>query len=438
MLGSSHPRPAAPASVPRKRFAIAAAALAASLAIGAAGAPSAAAGSPHRGRPGPAAPHTVVLDGDRLQQIKRQLPHSKPLKAELAVLTAAADAELSTGPWSVLDKAQTPSGGDKHEYLSQAPYLWPTEPKTADNPYGCPYITKDGDRNPDADAISDHAERLSSWTAIADLALAWYYTGDRRYAARAELDIRTWFTNPATAMKPDLLYAQIIPCSTAIRGSGIIDSSEQITGVLDGFALLDSGAPGWTRADHSAVKSWLTAYLDWMNTSPQGQAEQASTNNHGSFIDSQDAAIALYIGDTATARSIVTTAETKRIAAQIQPDGTQPRELARTRPWQYSTFNLTALCRLAATGRNTGVNLWSYTAPSGASLAKAVGFLIPAAEQGSSAWPYPDLGTPIDRSQLLHTLHAAADQGGDTQARAAVPLVPAPSTGDQWALRPTC
>jgi hypothetical protein len=437
MPGLSSTGSAGPKSAPRRRIAVAAA-LAAALALGVAAAPSANAGSPRESHHSAAAPHTVVLNGKDLQQIKRQLPHSKSLEAELAKLTTAANAELTTGPWSVMDKAQTPTSGDKHDYLSQAPYLWPTEAKTAANPYGCPYITKDGDRNPDADAISDHAERLSSWTAIADLALAWYYTGKKSYATRAELDIRTWFTNPATAMNPNLLYAQIIPCSTDIRGSGIIDSSEQITGVIDAFALLDSGAPGWKKKDHTAVTKWLTTYLGWMNTSPQGQVEQAATNNHGSFIDSQDAAIALYIGDTAQAKAIVTTAETKRIAAQIQPDGSQPRELARTLPWQYSTFNLTALCRLASTARNTGVNLWAYTAPNGASLAKAVSFLLPAAEHGNSAWPYPDLANPIDQSLILHTLHAAADQGNDAQARAAIPLVPAPSTGDQWALRPTC
>ena len=68
--------------------------------------------------------------------------------------------------------------------------------------------------------------------------------GDARYAARAELDARTWFINPATRMNPNLTYAQVIPCDSAVRGTGIIDASEALPQLLDGFALLDSGAPG--------------------------------------------------------------------------------------------------------------------------------------------------------------------------------------------------
>ena len=57
-------------------------------------------------------------------------------------LTARADDWLRQGPWTVLDKPQTPPGGDEHDYLSQAPYWWPTQPTTADNPWGCPYVQK--------------------------------------------------------------------------------------------------------------------------------------------------------------------------------------------------------------------------------------------------------------------------------------------------------
>ena len=44
-------------------------------------------------------------------------------------------------------------------------------------------------------------------------------------------------------------------------------------------------------------------------------------------------------------------------------DGSQPQELARTRSWHYSTFDLVAYTRLAAIGRHVGVDLWAYRGP---------------------------------------------------------------------------
>src|SRR5581483_5188975 len=99
-------------------------------------------------------PHTVVLDGARLASTR-----AHPPAAELKLLRATADGWLTKGPWTVTAKPQTPPSGDKHDYLSEAPYWWPTEPKTTGNPWGCPYVQKDGQRYPGVDDITDHAAR---------------------------------------------------------------------------------------------------------------------------------------------------------------------------------------------------------------------------------------------------------------------------------------
>ena len=382
-------------------------------------------------------PHTVVIDGHALAATKTQLMHgtaSKATRSAYTLLLKAADADLKAGPWSVMDKPQTPPSGDKHDYMSQAPYWW-AGPKTPDNPQGCPYVSKDGQRNPEADAITDHTYRMVAWDAIRDLALAWYYSGDPRYAARAELDIRTWFLNPATAMNPNLNFAQIIPCSTKISGTGIIDSSQSLTQVLDAITVLESGAPGWSGKDSSGLKSWFTKFLTWMRTSPQAKLELAATNNHGSFINQQNAAMAVYTGQTALARSIVQSVKTNRIDKQIKPDGSQPLELSRTMSWHYSNFNLVALGRLAEIGKNLGIDLWHYTGPNGGNLLKAVDFLIPAAEQGQSAWPYQQINV-FDQSIAVDIFHAASEQAGDKAAGAAIAKTPVPALGDMWPVRP--
>ncbi|HEU5356262.1 MAG TPA: alginate lyase family protein [Actinocrinis sp.] len=379
-------------------------------------------------------PATVVLDGNRLLLSRLGLlVGNPPLHKSLDDLLALAQPQLTAGPWSVTDKTMLPPSGDKHDYLSLAPYWWPTQPMTPSNPWGCPYIQKDGQRDPIVDSIPDHAERGSAFSAIYDLSLAWYYTRDPRYAQRAELDVRTWFLDSATRMNPNLKYSQGIPCQVDGRGIGIIEFSEALTDVVDATAILDDGAPGWTGTDHSGMTDWYSAFLTWLRTSSNGSDEAAQQNNHGSFYDMLCAALALSVGQRDTARAIVQQAETKRINVQISVSGSEPLEISRTRSWHYSTFNLVALTRLAQIGRHVGIDVWDYKSPTGASLFSAVDFLLPAAVGGKSVWPYPELSFQQDAA--LDIVHEAAD-AGDRQARAALPNVPAPSFGDLYPIAP--
>jgi Alginate lyase len=392
------------------------------------------AADPHSGHRPPVrpAPHTVVLDGTRLQRAGAALHHGdRALTATLAQLTAQADGWLTKGPWTVTSKPQTPPGGDKHDYLSQAPYWWPTEPRTADNPWGCPYVQKDGVRNPDVDTITDHDGRGQMFSAVYTLSLAWYYTGKAAYAEHAATILRTWFLDPATRMNPNLDHGQIIPCKTDGRAIGIIDFSQQFTDVLDATAILDVGAPGWTRTDHQGMQDWYADFTTWLG-GDFAAAEAGADNNHGTFFDMQLAALQLATGHRDLARQTVVAAAKKRIDAQVAADGGLPQELARTRSWHYSTFDLVALTRLAQIGRHVGVDLWNYRNPAGATITDAVDFLLPAAT-GTAAWPYPEL--QFQRFAASDAVRAAAD-AGDPRAKAAVPLLEAPPGGDLWPLRP--
>ncbi|MEV0634772.1 alginate lyase family protein [Streptomyces sp. NPDC050619] len=383
--------------------------------------------------PVPKAPHTAVLDGTRLQQAKVRLDHGDPrLRRAAQALTARADKWLNQGPWTVVDKPKPAPGGDIHDYLSQAPYWWPSQPPTSGNPWGCPYVQRDGERNPEVDTGTDRQDVEKVFDSAYDLSLAWYYTGDKRYAEKVGQILRTWFLDPATKMNPNLNHAQFIPCKYDGRAIGIIDFSQSYTSVLDALAILDTGAAGWTRTDRAGMTKWNTDFLDWLRNSDFGKEEGAATNNHGTFHDMQVAALAYATGDRDLARRTVLNAGSARIARQIAADGSQPQELTRTRSWHYSTFALVAHTRLAAVGEHVGVNLWKYRGPDGQTLFKAVDYLLPAAT-GAATWPHPDL--EFHRYAATDVVHTAAD-AGDRQAQRAVPSLEAPPGGDLWALRP--
>src|SRR2546423_4603353 len=118
-------------------------------------------------------PQTVILDGAKLAAIKAQLtgsPTSGETKA-LAALKKSADAALTAGPWSVMDKKSTVSK-DKHDYYSLATYYWPN-PNTANH---CPYIHKDGRWGPTVATTGDLTAWANTWQALSNLTLPWDHT----------------------------------------------------------------------------------------------------------------------------------------------------------------------------------------------------------------------------------------------------------------------
>ncbi|MFD6290458.1 alginate lyase family protein [Streptomyces sp. NPDC060205] len=380
-----------------------------------------------------AQPRTVVLDGGRLRQTRVRLQHGDPqLRGAVTQLTGRADNWLNQGPWTVVDKPRPAPSGDVHDYLSQAPYWWPSQSPTADNPWGCPYVQRDGERNPEVDSGTDRLDLEKVFDASYDLALAWHYTGKRQYAEKAAQVLRTWFLASATRMNPDLDHAQFIPCKYDGRAIGIIDFSQSYTAVLDAVAILESGAPAWSRADRAGMRQWNSDFLHWLTTSEFGRQEAAAANNHGTFYDLLVAGLASATGEKDLARRTVREAAVKRIDPQIAADGSQPQELTRTRSWHYSTFDLVAYTRLAAIGQHLGVDLWRHRGPEGQNLFQAVRYLLPAAT-GRAAWPHPEL--EFRRFAASDVVHAAAD-AGDRAARQAVPLLEEPPGGDLWALRP--
>src|SRR4051812_35866941 len=85
-------------------------------------------------------PGVLLMDANKLVTIKKKIQQKDaPTLQLLAALRQQADELLNRKPVSVMDKAFTPPSGDKHDYMSQAPYFWYDSSK----PNGLPYMRKD-------------------------------------------------------------------------------------------------------------------------------------------------------------------------------------------------------------------------------------------------------------------------------------------------------
>ena len=130
----------------------------------------------------------------------------KNMKKGFEELIKAADAALTFRPVSVIEKQNNPPSGNKHDYMSLAPYFWPN-PDTKD---GLPYIRKDGQVNPEVSNYKDKEYMPKLCSVLETLGLAYYFTNDERYAKHASKLISVWFIDTATKMNPNLNFGQAV------------------------------------------------------------------------------------------------------------------------------------------------------------------------------------------------------------------------------------
>jgi hypothetical protein len=318
----------------------------------------------------------------------------------LAQAKKEADTAMKVTVVPITAKPQTPPSGDKRDYLSMGTYWWPNP----DTPNHLPYVRHDGQHNPEAKNIPDHENFDRMVKAVHALALEYYLTGDTHYAVRAVEHLRAWYVTPATAMHPNMKYAQYIAGVNEGRGAGILDT-RMLPQVIDAEGLL-AASKDWTAADRAAFHQWLADYYVWLTTAKNAHDENNAPNNHGSWFQEQIAPIALYLGKTEDARKIEERVRDERIPSQIDAEGMQKLEMERTQSFSYSAMNLDALTTNAVIGERVGLDLYQPAKPGAPTILTAVDALMPYDAQHK--WPHQQISANRENSLCPALFHVAA------------------------------
>ncbi len=319
----------------------------------------------------PRKPQVFALDVKSLERNRvKVLSQEESLLPAYKQLIKEADKGLEFGPVSVIEKIHIPPSGDKHDYMSLAPYHWPDPSK----PDGLPYIRKDGQTNPEVKEYKDKEYLPKLCETVHTLGLAYYFSGENHYAEHAARLIRVWFLDTATRMNPNLNFGQAMKGHNTGRGAGMIDTRHLIK-VVDAVGLIGD-SKHWKNSDQEGMKKWFGDFLVWMQTSTIGLHEMKASNNHGAFYDAQRLSMALFTGQKGLAKKIVESAQ-DRLDKQMNSEGFFPKELERTISLHYSTFVMEAFFLIAQMAEQTGADLWDHKTPSGKSLKMAFDALRP-------------------------------------------------------------
>lgn len=307
----------------------------------------------------------------------------KLIENEKSRVITSADRYLNEDPITITSSSSSRSAGGKHDFFSEGDYWWPDP----NNPDG-PYIQKDGMTNPD-NFVAHRKAMVRLSIQSASLTAAYKITHDKKYALKAIEHFKAWFVNDATRMNPNLLYAQAIKGRFTGRGIGIIDTIHLIEVarsimILEKYGLFDP-------SDLDAIKKWFKDYLEWLTTFQYGKDEMNAKNNHGTCWVMQASAFSQLVGDEEKMNFCRERFKTVLLPNQMAEDGSFPLELSRTKPYNYSLFNLDAMAAICQILSIEEDNLWEFALPDGRSIQKGIEFMYPYIAD-KSKWKYkPDV-----------------------------------------------
>ena len=222
---------------------------------------------------------------------------------------------------------------------------------------GLPWTAHTGYDYPGAGSY-DRASSDALFNAVVPLTLAWWFTQHASYGARAAVLLRHWFLEPATAMNPNLDFADTIPgvgpetggtvdfvsmlrqwrqaCSVGPAPSDVSDVlctvQARFPRVLDCVRLLEAGDEAkqfWTAADRRAMRDWVGKLLKWWLHSRPGAAIMARFGNIAQTSAITALSMALYTEQQGTALAIARAQAERHISQQVDASGHVFRDMKR-------------------------------------------------------------------------------------------------------------
>jgi hypothetical protein len=356
----------------------------------------------------------------------------------------SATGNSSAGPWSVVNKPETPPSGEKRDFMTISTYHWPCNAECPDEifgtamcvdwwttpgywnvtlqrssslssdgpfpPVGCnnqtgePWIPHDG--FPTEAGQRDGGCLIVMAEAAVTLALGSFIFDDDTFGEAAARVLRAWFVDEATSMLPRMQHGAMIPGAldgtanaigfTSIRFNTALTDAEKL--------LVHGGVANWTSEDRAAFRCWNLAYLDFLRTSDFGGFEAASPANHGTFYHLHAIALALSTSQPDVATELARPLASGYVGSlnnQVAADGEMPLETARADSATYSMMNLRGMYQLAKVAAQTNANeakalMFHEEVGTGqGSLRRALDFMLPYATNASATWPFPQ-GTLVD------------------------------------------
>jgi Alginate lyase len=282
------------------------------------------------------------------------------LKPLIDKLLRLADRGLGLGPYSVTNKKRRPRGvDDVHHYHSVRPFFWPIDDcpqdlkediKSGKVEADDGYVRRDGVRLPGTIIGTEHDDnydRAAAWYMVDNvttLALAWHFTGDKKYSDYGATLVRTFFLDPMTGMYPSLDYAQ--------DGDwmGLIDWKDFFY-LTDAFTLLERSG-SLSSVDVAELQTWCGVLAKWILRSSQGSEEAKSLNHFGVYVDQTLLALAIYARDDQLV-DVVRSRLRYRLTKPFPLGhfglrlGAQLHEIGRATALHYITFNLLGWVHLA-------------------------------------------------------------------------------------------
>lgn len=233
--------------------------------------------------------------------------------------------------------------------------------------------------NPDRTLVNDTITVNKMADAVYYNSIAWALDGTAKYEANTVKFIKAWFLDEATYMKPNLDYGQMhrgpgagqkgsqtgilyvdpncfLSCCLINIGRDLKCMAKVVSGIL---VLREGKSTLWTPELDQKMNNWTTTYLNWLETAKIAVAEKKATkyvlshfcthfiddcfSNHGSYYFNQAIALKILLGDMDGAKASAEEYFTGVFQGQIEANGEQPLEAARTRPYHYRSYALSAM-----------------------------------------------------------------------------------------------